>query len=119
MLPKTVFFPRVGPQGVHESILLSTALGNDGQGPKGFSFVFPEFSGFLFAFSDLLTDLARACLGFLERPSRSYEFVRVDMVRTIAQRPSVLDRENGPDLTSVAVDSQWQSSCAGVFKGRK
>jgi hypothetical protein len=30
-----------------------TALGSDGQGPKGFSFVFSIFSGFLFAFSDL------------------------------------------------------------------
>ena len=34
-----------------------TALGSDGQGPKGFSFAFLEFSGFLFAFSDLLTDV--------------------------------------------------------------
>jgi hypothetical protein len=32
----------------------NTALGSDGQGPKGFSFAFLEFSGFLFAFSDLL-----------------------------------------------------------------
>ena len=39
---------------------VSTALGSDGQGPKGFSFIFLaflEFSGFLFAFSDLLTDV--------------------------------------------------------------
>ena len=35
----------------------NTALGSDGQGPKGFSFAFLEFSGFLFAFSDLLTDV--------------------------------------------------------------
>ena len=31
--------------------------------------------------------LARACLGFLERPSRSSEFVRIGMVRTIARGP--------------------------------
>ena len=56
-----------------------TALGSDGQGPQGFSFVFLD----LFIFLDLFADLARACLGFLERPSRSCEFVRVGMVRTI------------------------------------
>ena len=38
-----------------------TALGSDGQGPHGFSFVF----WILFDFSDLFTDLARACLGLL------------------------------------------------------
>ena len=64
-----------------------TALGSDGQGSKRLFFRFLDFSGFLFAFSDLLTDLARACLGFLERPSRSCEFVRLGMVRTIAQGP--------------------------------
>ena len=60
----------------------NTALGSDGQGPKGFSFGFLD----LFDFFDLFADLARACLGFffLERPSRSCEFVRVGMVRTIA-----------------------------------
>jgi hypothetical protein len=42
-----------------------TALGSDGQGPKGFSFIFLD----LFDFFDLFADLARACLGFLERPS--------------------------------------------------
>ncbi len=35
----------------------NTALGSGGQGQKGFSFAFLEFSGFLFAFSDLLTDV--------------------------------------------------------------
>ena len=40
---------------------LNTALGSDGQGPHGFSFVF----WILFDFSDLFTDLARACLGLL------------------------------------------------------
>ena len=44
---------------------ISTALGSDGQGPKGFSFIFLD----LFDFFDLFADLARACLGFLERPS--------------------------------------------------
>ena len=39
----------------------NTALGSDGQGPHGFSFVF----WILFDFSDLFTDLARACLGLL------------------------------------------------------
>ena len=38
-----------------------TALGSDGQGPHGFSFVF----WILFDFSDLFTDLARASLGLL------------------------------------------------------
>ncbi len=47
----------------------NTALGSDGQGPQGFSFVFLD----LFDFFDLFADLARACLGFLERPSRSCE----------------------------------------------
>ncbi len=58
----------------------NTALGSDGQGPKGFSFVFLD----LFDFFDLFADLARACLGFLERPSRSCEVVGVRMDRTIA-----------------------------------
>ena len=39
----------------------NTALGSDGQGPHGFSFVF----WILFDFSDLFTELARACLGLL------------------------------------------------------
>ena len=43
---------------------LYTALGSDGQGPQGFSFGFLD----LFIFLDLFADLARACLGFLERP---------------------------------------------------
>ncbi len=60
-----------------------TALGSDGQGPKGFSFVFLD----LFDFFDVFVDLARACLGFLERPSRSCEVVRVRMDCTIGQRP--------------------------------
>ena len=57
----------------------STALGSDGQGPQGFSFIFLDFF-------DLFADLARACLGssFLERLSRSCEVVRVRMDRTIA-----------------------------------
>jgi hypothetical protein len=59
---------------------INTALGSDGQGPKGFSFIFLD----LFDFFDLFADLARACLGFLERPSRSCEVVRVRMDRTIA-----------------------------------
>ena len=50
------------------------------KGPKGFSFIFLD----LFDFFDLFADLARACLGFLERPSRSCEVVRVRMDRTIA-----------------------------------
>ena len=83
---------------------ICTALGSDGQGPKGFSFVFLD----LFNFFQLFADLARACLGFLERPSRcvqrSCEFVRVRKVRTIRDHRTgaLLDRETGPDLT-------WQS----------
>ena len=68
-----------------------TALGSDGQGPQGLSFVFLD----LFDFFDLFTDLARACLGFLEPPSRSYEVVRVPppgmsllVVSVIAEVPS-------------------------------
>ena len=93
--------------------------GSDGQGPKGFSFGFLE----LFDFFDLFADLARACLGFLERPSRSCEVVRVRMDtyglhnRTAA---SLDARGPGPDLT-------WQRTLAavvcaaleGAFKGRK
>ena len=47
------------------TLRINTALGSDGQGPKGFSFIFLD----LFDFFDLFADLARACLGFLERPS--------------------------------------------------
>ncbi len=63
--------------------IANTALGSDGQGPQGFSFVFLD----LFDFFDFFADLARACLGFLERPSRSCEVVRVRMDCTIGQRP--------------------------------
>jgi hypothetical protein len=59
----------------------NTALGSDGQGPQGFSFVFLDLVDFFYLFADL----ARACLGSsMERPSRSCEFVRVRMDRTIA-----------------------------------
>ena len=49
---------RLGPRNVQAPS--NTALGSDGQGPKGFSFVFSSFLDFLFAISDLFTDLARA-----------------------------------------------------------
>ncbi len=62
---------------------LNTALGSDGQGRQGFSFVFLD----LFDLFDLFADLARASLGFLERPSRSCEVVRVRMDCTIGQLP--------------------------------
>ncbi len=58
----------------------NTALGSDGQGPKAFSFIFLD----LFDFFDLFADLARACLGLVERPLGSCEVVRVRMDRTIA-----------------------------------
>ena len=51
--------------------------------PKDFSFGFLD----LFDLFDLFADLARASLGFLERPSRLCEVVRVRMDCTIGQRP--------------------------------
>jgi hypothetical protein len=42
---------------------------SDGQGPQGFSFVFLD----LFDFFDLFADLARACLGFLERKATFFK----------------------------------------------
>ena len=80
-MKKRLFFARFRVNPHHE--IVDTALGSDGQGPKGFSFIFLD----LFDFFDLFADLARACLGFLERPSRSCEVVRVRMDCTIGQRP--------------------------------
>jgi hypothetical protein len=86
------------------------------------SFVRIFFFWIWFDFFDLLTDLARACLSFfkLEPPSSSCEFVRVlvRMVRAITQRPCYLDRETGPDLTSVAVDSGSPSRRVRRARGR-
>ena len=47
---------------------------------------FLRFSGFLFDFSDLFTDLARKGTGMLGLLGASVELVRVRMVRKIAQR---------------------------------
>ncbi len=77
---------------------------------KAFLSVFSSFLD-LFDFFDLFADLARACLGFLERPSRSCEVVRVRMDRTIAHWAAPLDRETGPDLT-------WEWTLAVVVCGR-
>jgi hypothetical protein len=77
-----------------------------------------------FDFSDLFTDLARACLGFLRSPSRSCEVVRVrhrDMIRYGSHNRTAASLDvrgpGGPDLT-------WQrtlavvvcAALAGVFK---
>ena len=85
---------------------------------KGFLSFFLD----LFDFFDLFADLARACLGFLERPSRSCEVVRVRSTHGLHNRTAAsLDVGGpGPDLT-------WQRTLAvvvcaaleGVFKGRK
>ena len=55
----------------------------------------------LFIFWDLFADLARACLGFLERPSRSCEVVRVRSTHGLHNRTAAsLDVGGpGPDLT--------------------
>jgi hypothetical protein len=64
-----------------------------------------------FDFSDLFTDLARACLGFLRSPSRSCEVVRVrHMIRygshnRTAASGSLDVRGPGPDLVNLAADS--------------
>jgi hypothetical protein len=85
---------------------------------EGLSFVFLDFYSIFLIF--LVT--WHGCLGFLESSPSSWcscEFVRVRMVRTIAQ-PLLIDRETGPDLTW-----QWTlavvvcAALAGVFKGRK
>ncbi len=104
---------------MHESVIY-TALGSDGQGPNGFSFVFLD----LFAFFDPFADLARACLGFL---GASVEVVRgrastygLHNRTACAQAASLDARRPGPDLT-------WQRTLAvvvcaaleGAFKGRK
>ena len=86
-----------------------------GQGPKGFSFIFLDLFDFLYLFADL----ARACLGFLERPSRSCEVVRVRIDRTIAHRAAPLDRETVPDLTWPWTLAVVCAALAGVFKKRK
>ncbi len=84
-----------------------TALGSDGQGPQGSSFVFLD----LFDFFDLFADLARACLGFLERPSRSCEVVRV----WIAQSDSgLIRRETSWARPDLAADS----GCRRVRRAR-
>jgi hypothetical protein len=71
---------------------IRTALGSDGQGPKGFSFGFLD----LFDLFDLFADLARACLGFLERPSRSCEVVRVRSTHGLHKR------------TAASLDVTWE-----------
>ncbi len=72
------------------------ALGSDGQGPKGFSFVFLDLFTHLFDFFDLFADLARACLGFLERPPRSCEVVRVRSTHGLHKR------------TAASLDVTWE-----------
>ena len=68
---------------------------------------FLSFFWICFDFFDLFADLARACLGFLERPSRSCEVVRVRSTHVLHNRTAAsLDVGGpGPDLTSVVVDS--------------
>ncbi len=84
---------------------LNTALGSDGQGPQGFSFVFLEFSGCLFASSGLFTDSGAGMFGLL---GASIELVRVRASahgshnRTLTHR----DRETGPDLRACAARSR-------------
>ncbi len=65
--------------------LIYTALGSDGQGPKGFSFIFLD----LFDFFDLLlTWREHAWVSWSVRRGRARELVRVvRMDCTIAQRP--------------------------------
>ncbi len=73
----------------------NTALGSDGQGPKGFSFVFLD----LFDFSIFLLTWRELAWVFLERPSRSCEVV-VRMDCTSACTAASLDVGGpGPDLT--------------------
>ncbi len=93
-----------------------TALGSDGQGPKGFSFIFLV----LFDFFDLFA-LGTSMLGFL---GASVEVVRGRAStygshnRTLSGPVRPLDRETGPDLTS---GWQWTLAvvvCAGRARGR-
>ena len=62
---------------------------------------FLSFFWICFDFFDLFADLARACLGFLERPSRSCEVVRVRSTHGLHNRTAAsLDVGGpGPDLT--------------------
>ncbi len=78
-------------------------------GPKGFSFVFLDLFTHLFDFFDIFADLARACLGFLERPPRSCEVVQVRSTHGLHNRTAAsLDVGGpGPDLT-------WQRTLAVV-----
>ncbi len=93
------------------ALYLNTALGSDGQGPKGFSFVFLD----LFDFFDLFADLARACLGFLERPSRSCEVRRASTYglhnRTLS---GLVRRETSRARPDLAADS----GCRRVRRAR-
>ncbi len=61
----------------------------------------------LFDFFDLFADLARACLGFLERPSRSSEFVRVRSSRYGAHNltGALFNRPGDRARLDLAVDS--------------
>ena len=83
---------------------------------------FLSFFSICFDFLELFADLARACLGFLERPLRSCEVVRVRSTHGLHNRTAAsLDVGGpGPDLT-------WQRTLAvvvcaaleGVLMGRK
>ena len=81
---------------------------------------FLSFFSSCFDFFDLFADLARACLGFLERPSTLVRG-RASTYGLHNRTAASLDaRRPGPDLT-------WQRKLAavvcaaleGVFKGRK
>ena len=96
----------------------NTALGSDGQGPKGFSFGFLDLFDFLIF---LLTWREHAWVSWSVRRGRARSCEYVWIAQSHSGRSSSLDaRGPGPDLT-------WQRTLAvvvcvaleGVFKGRK